>query len=68
MQLGFAVVRSGGRLLKSVEDAVNSYVRTNTDFTEDIVVDYTTVHLIDDTTGIKYMVGINDNKLYIKEV
>ena len=35
---------------------------------EDVIINYTTVHLVDDTTGIEYIVGINNNKLYIKEV
>lgn len=53
---------------QSIQDAIGSYINANSQFVEDIVVDYTTVHLIDDTTGIEYMVGINGGKLYIKEV
>lgn len=54
--------------LKSVQDAITNYINTDREFIEDVVVDYTTVHLIDDTTNVRYMVGINDSKLYIKEV
>lgn len=52
----------------SIKNAVHNYIEANTELVEDIVVDYTTVHLTDDATGIEYMVGINNGKLYIKEV
>ena len=48
--------------------AINNYLDTRVEFVEDIVVDYTTVTLTDNVTNIKYTVGINDGKLYIKEV
>ena len=54
--------------LKSVEDAITTYLDSTPEFIEDAIVDYTTVKLTDDTTGKKYMVGINNNKMYIKEV
>lgn len=54
--------------ISGLKNAINNYLDTHLEFVEDIVVDYTTVRLTDDTTGIEYIVGINNNKLYIKEV
>lgn len=54
--------------MQSIKDAVKAYVASNSEYIEDTIIDYTTVRLIDDTTGIEYMVGINNSKLYLKEV
>lgn len=52
----------------SLNKAVNNYLDTHLELVEDIVVDYTTVHLYDEVSKKTYMVGVNNNKLYIKEV
>ena len=54
--------------VSAINDGIKDYIDTNIEFVEDVVVDYTTIHLTDDTNGKKYIVGINDGKLYIKEV
>lgn len=52
----------------TLSQAIANYIDTHLELVEDVVVDYTTVILTDDATGVQYMVGINDSKLYIKEV
>lgn len=54
--------------VQSVNDGVTKYLDTHMELVEDVIINYTTVHLVDDTTGIEYIVGINNNKLYIKKV
>ena len=49
----------------SVENAINNYISNNMGIVEDIVVDYTTVHLTDDVTKEIYDVGVYSGKLYI---
>ena len=52
--------------VNGLQSAVFDYIKGQQEFIDDVIVDYTTVHLIDDVTGIEYMVGINNSKLYIK--
>ena len=54
--------------LESINHAIRTYVDSNPLIIGDIVVDYTTVRLTDDTTKVDYLVGVNNGKLYIKEV
>lgn len=54
--------------LGSLKSAIGTYIDSNTEIVGDIIINYTSVCLTDDTTGKKYMVGINNSKLYIKEV
>lgn len=49
----------------SVYNAINNYISNNMGIVEDIVVDYTTVHLTDDVTEEVYDVGVYGGKLYI---
>lgn len=49
----------------SVENAINNYISENMGIIDDIVVDYTTVHLTDDVTSTVYNVGVFNGKLYI---
>ena len=54
--------------VNGLQSAVVDYLKGQQEFIDDVIVDYTTVHLIDDVTGIEYMVGINNSKLYIKPI
>lgn len=54
--------------VESINDGITDYISANIELIEDVVVNYTTVHLIDDSNGKEYVVGINNSKLYIKEV
>lgn len=52
----------------SITNAIDTYVDANQEAIGDIIINYTSVCLTDDATGKKYMVGINNSQLYIKEV
>ena len=54
--------------VNGLQSAIVDYLKGQQEFIDDVIVDYTTVHLIDDVTGIEYMVGINNSKLYIKPI
>ena len=51
-----------------VTNAVFDFLADRPEMLDDVIVDYTTVHLTDDVTGIEYLVGINDGKLYIQAI
>ena len=52
--------------INGITDAVFDYLEKSQEILDDVIVDYTTVHLTDDVTGVEYLVGINDGKLYMK--
>lgn len=61
-------IYSDSMYVMGLDKLITNYLDAHPEFVEDVVVDYTTVRLTDEATGIEYIVGINNNKLYFKEV